>query len=72
MTDPLEREVEDIARKTRVVPVTMIAAVIVALALVSAFVLGVQEDTEDGSLHDAEGVINDETMRTLEEISPVD
>ncbi|MEQ8858928.1 MAG: hypothetical protein RIC56_09790 [Pseudomonadales bacterium] len=72
MNDPVQREVEDIARKTRVVPITMMLAVVFALALLTTFVIGVDQDSDDGSLYDAEGVVNDDTIETLNEISPID
>lgn len=72
MNDPVQQEVEDIAEKTRVVPVTMIVAVLVTLTLLSTFVFSVYEDAEEGSLHDAEGVVNEQTLEALETVSPID
>lgn len=72
MTDPVQREVEDIAEKTRVVPVTMMLAVAVTLALLTTFAISVYRDSEDGSLYDPEGVVNEDTMATMKDVSPIE
>lgn len=72
MTDPIQKEVEDIADKTRVVPVTMMFAVAVALVLLTTFAISVYHDSEDGTLHDPEGIVNEDTMATMKDVSPIE
>lgn len=60
MKDEVQEEVEDIARKTRIVPITMLAAVLLTLGILGAFALGVDEDAEDGRLTDESGVIGED------------
>lgn len=57
MNGQVQEELEDIARKTRVVPVTMLAAVLLTLGVLGGFAFGVWQDSEDGSLLDGAGVI---------------
>jgi len=56
--EEVQEEVEDIAERTRVVPVTMILAVTATLVLLAAFAVFVNQDVDDGGLDDPQGVIN--------------
>jgi hypothetical protein len=60
-------EAHDIAKRTRVVPVLMIAGLLLTLGILAAFVVGIGEDTSDGSLRDDQGVYNRHTDQLLEE-----
>jgi len=62
----VQEEVEDIAERTRVVPVTMIIAVVVVLVALTTFVVFVDRDIEEGDLDDPQGVINEQTEDVLE------
>lgn len=64
--EQVQEEVEDIAERTRVVPVTMIIAVVVVLASLATFAVFVDRDIEEGDLDDAQGVINEQTENVLE------
>jgi len=64
--EELQEEVEDIAERTRVVPVTMIIVVIVTLVVLAAFAVFVSRDADEGGLADPEGVINEQTEDLLE------
>lgn len=71
MDEEIKREVRvearDIAKRTRVVPVLMIAGVLLTLGILGAFVIGIGQDTSDGSLRDDQGVYNRQTDQLLEE-----
>jgi len=62
----VQEEVEDIAERTRVVPVTMIIAVLVVLVLLASFAVFVDRDIEQGDLDDQQGVINEQTEDVLD------
>jgi hypothetical protein len=65
--EEVQEEVEDIAERTRVVPVTMIIAVVVVLVLLATFAIFVDRDIEEGDLDDPQGVINEDTQNLLED-----
>lgn len=60
VNDQVQQEVDDIVDKTRVVPVTMIAAVLIALIVLSVFVFGIYQDTSEGTLRDEQGVVSEQ------------
>ncbi len=72
MTDPVQKELDAIAEKTRIVPVTMMLSVAVALTLFTIFAISVYRDADDGTLYDPAGVVNEDTMAVMKEVSPID
>lgn len=65
MNDEVRKEVNDISRRTRSVPVTMMAAVLLTLGVLGGFAFGVGQDSDDGSLFDAAGVVGKDGTPTL-------
>lgn len=63
--EEVQEELEEIVDRTRVVPVTMIVALMATLALLAAFAVGVYQDQNTGNLRDDQGVLDGERLETL-------
>lgn len=67
----LKHEAEEIADNTRSVPVTLVTSLAIALTLLGAIALFVYRDTQEGSLADSQGIVNEES-RELLDAAPVE
>lgn len=61
INDEVQEEAQEIAKRTRVVPVTMIVLVLIALSVGTGLVFLVNEDSDEGTLGDPQGIVEGES-----------